>query len=125
MGYMTVLVLLNDHLDDPRLYGRISDALEKVTHGEEFYSSGGVKAFRSFHADETKVFVVGQNTARALLPSPQNVSSTADADVLFHALADALGYGVRKRYVAAPGLGTGPDAEPERLRMNLKPDKWL
>lgn len=134
MGHMTVLVLLNDHLDDPGLYGRISEALGKVTHGAESYSSGGVKAFRSFHADETKVFVVGQNTARALLPSPQNVSSTADADVLLHALADALGYGVHKRYVAPPGLGTGPDAEPvgtrpdakpERLRMNLEADKWL
>lgn len=119
MGHMTVLVLLNDRLDDSQLHSNIHAVLEKVTHGEESHAVGGVKGFRSFHADETKVFVVGQNTARALLPSPQNVPSTADADAIFHALAEALGYAVRKR-TPLPKKDSGT-----KLRINLEPDKEL
>jgi hypothetical protein len=72
MGYMTTLVILNDHLhsirDDEKFGMKVYDAILKCgSRGEEiFWSGNGVQVIESHHADERVLLVVGGNCAQVL-----------------------------------------------------------
>ncbi len=94
MGYMTVMVVLNDHLDDADLPAKLQVALDVAARGQDA-ELNGLKAFRSFHADETRVYAFGQNSGRVLGADVMCPSTSPAFEVLKAALAD-FGYSLKR-----------------------------